>query len=174
MTESTKMHRRPGFLPLFATTFDPEPTAIANRIRRFFQEPAGRMLAEPLSSDWAAQLVGWSPVVEVAESPEEFTLTAELPGMNTKDIDISFEDSVLTIQGEKRDEREERKDRRYYLWERTYGAFQRSFTFPTPVDSEKVSAEFRDGVLTIRLPKSAQTKARGRRIEIREKGNGKK
>lgn len=176
MPDPTKMQRRVGTFPSFEPAFAGEGTDLGNRIRRFFQEPFGRMLTEPFSADWLPQPVGWSPAVEVAETPEEFMLTAELPGMNVKDIKLNFEDGLLTIQGEKRDEREERgKDRRYYLWERTYGAFQRSFTFPTPVNQDKIGAEFRDGVLTIHLPKAPEMKARGRRIEIQEqKGNGKK
>jgi HSP20 family protein len=167
------MQRRLGTFPVFESAFERETSDLGNRIRRLLDEPIGRMLAEPFATAWP-QTMGWNPAVEVAETPAEFTLTAELPGMGTKDIHIEFDDGVLTIQGEKRDEREERKDSRYYLWERTYGAFRRSFTFSTPVNPEKVTAEFRDGLLTIRLPKSTEPKTRGRRIEIQEKTNGKK
>lgn len=94
-------------------------------------------------------------------------LTAELPGIDPKDIDIDLEDDRLTIRGTKKDELE-KEDREYQIYERRYGSFERSFSLPRSVDSEKIEANFENGVLTIRLPKTEV--ARGRKIEIK---NGK-
>lgn len=103
------------------------------------------------------------PAVDIAENGDSLVLTAELPGVNAKDVDISLEKGVLTIRGEKRFENEENKDN-YRRIERSYGSFSRSFTLPNEVDAGKAKAEFKDGVLTLTLPKAEACKAR--RIEI--------
>lgn len=105
----------------------------------------------------------WAPVVELTESEDELVLTAELPGMTREDVEVELVEDVLTIRGEKKEEREEKKPQ-YHLWERSYGKFQRSFTLPRPVDAAKITAQVKNGVLTIRVPKTAESKAR--RIEI--------
>ena len=107
--------------------------------------------------------LAWAPVVEFTESENELILTAEVPGMTREDIEVELVEDVLAIRGEKKEEREEKKPQ-YHLWERSYGKFQRSFTLPRPVDPAKITAEVKNGVLTIRLPKTAEAKAR--RIEI--------
>lgn len=107
----------------------------------------------------------WLPPVNVEETKEEMVLTAELPGMTHEDIEIELENNVLSISGEKAEERTEgEEDRRYHLWERRYGSFQRSFTLPRTVMADDISATFDSGVLTVRLPKAPE--AKGRRIEI--------
>ena len=102
------------------------------------------------------------PSVEVNESDKEVRVTAELPGMSDKDVDVHFEDGVLTLRGEKKSETED-KDRGYS--ERYYGRFERRVALPSSVTGEGCNANFRDGVLTVTLPKSEEA-ARGRRIEI--------
>jgi HSP20 family protein len=107
----------------------------------------------------------WSPAVELAETDGELKFTVELPGMERKHVEIEVEKDVLTIRGEKKEEHMvEDEKRRYHLWERSYGKFSRSFTLPGSVDVEKISADFENGVLAIRVPKTAAAKAR--RIEI--------
>ena len=124
----------------------------------------------PFDGDLAAETIGWSPATEIAETPTELSLTAELPGMEKKDVDISVEDGVLTLRGEKTQERTEGKDKKeYYLWERSYGAFERSFTLPRTVDPSKISAEFDKGVLKVKMPKTEEAKSKGRKIEIAAK-----
>jgi HSP20 family protein len=108
----------------------------------------------------------WMPAVNVTENPDELVLSAELPGMTEDDIDIEFENSVLTIRGEKRQTREEgSEEERYHVWERRYGSFQRSFTLPRTVNAEAIDAEFAHGVLTIHMPKAPE--ARGRKISVK-------
>lgn len=111
----------------------------------------------------------WAPPVSVAETPEELIFTAELPGLSEEDVQIEIENDVLTIAGEKTEERTEgEEERNYHLWERSYGSFRRSFTLPRAVSANDATAEFENGVLEIRLPKSAE--AKGRRIEIGKGG----
>ncbi len=111
----------------------------------------------------------WAPPVSVAETADELIFTAELPGLSENDVSIEIENDVLTISGEKTEERTEgEEERNYHLWERSYGSFRRSFTIPRAVNSAEASADFENGVLEIRLPKAAE--AKGRRIEIGKGG----
>lgn len=109
---------------------------------------------------------GWLPVMNVEESADEVVLTAELPGMDHDDINLEIENNVLTLSGEKVDESQENMDRRYHVWERRYGSFQRSFSLPSTVDAEKIEARFDKGVLHVHMPKLDE--AKGRRISIRK------
>jgi HSP20 family protein len=103
----------------------------------------------------------WLPAVNVEESGDELLLTAEVPGMTAEDIDIELENNILTIRGEKSFERTEGEDdRRYHVWERRYGSFQRSFTLPRTVRPEEIKADHKDGILTIRMPKAPEAKSR--------------
>lgn len=102
------------------------------------------------------------PSVEVGETDQEIRVTAEVPGMSEKDIELLVEDGVLTLRGERKSETED-KDRGYS--ERFYGRFERRIALPTGVDQEAAKADFRDGVLTVTLPKSEEAE-RGRRIPI--------
>jgi HSP20 family protein len=109
--------------------------------------------------------VGWSPAVEVSETENELTVTAELPGMSRDDVEIDLENNVLTIRGEKSSETEEEdRERKVHVWERRYGSFHRAFTLPRTVDADGVKAEFRDGILKVHLPKTEQ--AKGKKIAI--------
>ncbi len=101
----------------------------------------------------------FSPRVDVVESDDEIKIAAELPGMDAQDIDVSLSNDVLTISGEKKAE-EEHKGRNYYRMERSYGSFQRSIPLPLEVEANKVNAAFKNGVLTITLPKTAESKSR--------------
>jgi HSP20 family protein len=145
--------RTPPFSPFAAID---EGDGLNSLFRRMFNEPgvAGSML--------------WSPSVEVADTAEAMILTAELPGLSERDITLTLENNLLTIAGEKKSEREVKKeDERYLLTERFYGNFQRSFTLPATVDVDKIAATFDKGVLTVTLPKTPQ--AKGRVIEVSAK-----
>ena len=93
--------------------------------------------------------------------------TAELPGMDENNIDVKFSDGTLTIKGEKRDEREEKK-KNFYLAERRYGSFQRSFSVPKSVDAGRIEANFKNGVLTVTLPKTPQARQNEKKIPVRQ------
>jgi HSP20 family protein len=106
------------------------------------------------------------PAVDVTEDDNAYKISAELPGMAEKDIDVTVTGDVLLLKGEKRQEREQ-KEKNRYLSERSYGAFQRSFSIPDGVDREKISAEFTKGVLTLTLPKTAEAQKRQKKIEVK-------
>jgi len=122
-----------------------------------------RTQLDSLFEDWFGRTMGGAlaPRVDVSETPKEMRLTVELPGVADNDIDVSLSGNELTIKGEKRSEREEKRDqdeeRVFHRAERTYGAFQRTMTVPFDVQPDKVSAQFKDGVLTITLPKPEGT-----------------
>lgn len=109
-------------------------------------------------------LADWSPQVDIAETPSEFTIKAEIPEVNKEDVTIGIEDGVVTIRGERRKEKEE-KDKTYHRVERFYGTFSRSFSLPDNVDASGATATFKDGVLTLQIPKTTQAKPKG--IEVR-------
>jgi HSP20 family protein len=99
----------------------------------------------------------WAPALDVSETKDAVLVKAEVPGMDSKDIQLSLQEQVLTIKGEKRQEKEE-KDEHYYRAERSYGAFARAVRLPTPVDGSRVTATFKNGVLSVTLPKAAAAK----------------
>lgn len=126
-----------------------------NRIRHLFAEPfAMRLFTEP---------VGWTPAVDVLDVDGRLVVKAELPGMGKDDVEIALTDNVLTLRGEKKQE-ETRDEGGMHVWERGYGSFMRSFTLPCRVDPDGITAEFKDGVLTVTLPRSGEPA--GRKIEI--------
>jgi HSP20 family protein len=109
-----------------------------------------------------------APAVDVAEDDKAYHITAELPGMGEKDIEVNLSGDTLTIKGEKRDEKEE-KAKSYYVSERHYGSFQRSFTLPEGIDRDKTDASFSAGVLTLTLPKTAEAVKQQKKIEVKPK-----
>lgn len=112
----------------------------------------------------ADRALAFSPKLDVAETETEVKVTAELPGMEEKDIDISVDGEMLTIKGEKKQEKEEKKEESYRL-ERTYGSFRRDILLPSRVEVDKVKATFAKGVLKVTLPKSAEA-AKRRKISL--------
>ncbi|HKV98773.1 MAG TPA: Hsp20/alpha crystallin family protein [Vicinamibacterales bacterium] len=102
----------------------------------------------------------WIPAVDVCETDKELTFVVELPGMNAEEVDVSALDGVLTIQGERVDERTVGQDERYHLLERNYGSFLRRFQLPPGLDGEKILADVANGVLRVHVPKSAVSKPR--------------
>ena len=105
----------------------------------------------------------WTPAMDLLETDEEFVLRADLPGMSESDVSIELEDNVLTVSGERKAEREDKREG-FYRMERAYGSFSRSLTLPKGIDPEAVSAAFDRGVLEVRVPKPEQRKPR--RISI--------
>jgi HSP20 family protein len=101
----------------------------------------------------------WLPAVDVAETDNEFTIRAELPGIEPKDVSVTVDNNVLTLKGERRADKEIKKEN-YYRMERAYGAFSRSFTLPSFVDTGNVRAEFKNGLLVLTLPKKSAGKAK--------------
>ena len=106
-----------------------------------------------------------APSIDVHENEKELVIAAELPGMEEKDVQLSFRDGVLTIKGEKKSERDETKDD-VHISERSYGSFQRSFRVPDTVEVDKATADFEKGVLKVTLPKVAEAVSREKKIPI--------
>ncbi len=102
----------------------------------------------------------------MSEDEKAYKISAELPGIDAKDIDVSVSGDTLVLKGEKRQEKEE-KDKNYHFSERAYGSFQRSFQLPPSVDRDKVAADFSKGVLTITLPKTAEAQKPQKKIEVK-------
>lgn len=111
---------------------------------------------------------GWqiAPAMDLVEKDNAFEITAELPGLEEKDVEVNVANNTLTIRGEKSEDTEE-KGKQYYLSERRYGSFQRSFRIPVGVDLDRIEASFSKGVLTVKLPKSADAQANEKKIEIK-------
>jgi HSP20 family protein len=122
--------------------------------------PFGRFLAE---HDGECR---WCPAVDISENGDNLFVDVEIPGMKKEDINISLENNVLSLQGEKKQEKEV-KEENYHRWERNYGSFARSFELPVQVQSDKIKASYRNGVLHIELPKAEEVKPREIPIEVR-------
>jgi HSP20 family protein len=113
--------------------------------------------------------INWGkvPAVDVVENANGYEITAELPGVDEKNVEVKYADGTLTVKGERKDEKEEKKEN-YYLSERSYGSFQRSFRVPAGVDPDKVEASFKNDVLTVTLPKTVEAQKKEKRIEIKQ------
>ncbi|MGQ9608670.1 MAG: Hsp20/alpha crystallin family protein [bacterium] len=107
----------------------------------------------------------WAPTVDVAETDENIVVTAELPGVKQNDVEITVVDDVLTLKGEKKEEKEIKKEN-YHRIERSYGSFQRSITLPTGVQADKAKATYKDGVLTVTIPKVEEAKPKSIKINV--------
>ena len=112
----------------------------------------------------AMTVAEWLPLVDITEDDKQYLIKAELPEVKKEEVKVTVENGVLTLSGERKFEKEE-KDKKYHRIERAYGSFTRSFTVPDDADDSKVSAEFKDGVLTVRLAKDE--KARPKSIEVK-------
>lgn len=123
------------------------------------REEIDRLFEVPLA-EFARQhnlLSGWSPALDVYEQKDNVVIRAELPGMKKEDIEVSLHDNVLSISGERKQE-ETHKDADMYRSERYFGRFQRTVTLPTRVSADKIKAQYKDGVLTVNLPKAEEAK----------------
>ncbi|HEY6002647.1 MAG TPA: Hsp20/alpha crystallin family protein [Anaeromyxobacter sp.] len=127
------------------------------------QDEVGRLFDERLYRN--GESVGWTPACDIYEDDEGVTLRFELAGVEPKDVDIRFENGVLTLKGERKLEEEEKREN-YHRVERSYGTFTRSFTLPGTVDAEKIRAESKNGVLTVALPRKAEAKPRSVQVKV--------
>ena len=115
----------------------------------------------------------WSPAVDVLENQNGLTLEADLPGMKAGDFELSIENNVLTLRGERKLERKT-DEANYHRVERSYGSFTRSFTLPSIINAEQVQAEFKDGVLRVTLPRREETKPRQIQVQVRTEADANK
>src|SRR2546421_12767373 len=136
-----------------------EPLGLAdveNRLSRFF----GRRTTNGRED---ITIADWEPLADITEDDKEYLIKAELPDVKKEDVKVTVENGVLTISGERKFEKEEKK-KKYHRVERAYGSFMRSFSLPDQADASKVKAEFKNGMLTVHLPKSE--KAKPKQIEV--------
>ena len=134
--------------------------SLQDEMNRMFNEFFGRVPAQIEAEEGM-----WSPSADISESNDSITINAEIPGMSKDDIKVNIQDNTITLKGEKKHEKEE-KDANYHRVERSYGAFVRSFTLPAPVQSDKVKASYKNGVLKITLPKTEEVKPKEILIDI--------
>ena len=112
-----------------------------------------------------SESVGWTPACDIYEDEESVSLRFELAGVDPKDVDVRFENGVLTVRGERKLEREDKREN-YHRVERAYGTFTRSFSLPGTLDPERIKAEAKNGVLQITLPKKAEAKPRAIQVKV--------
>jgi HSP20 family protein len=117
-------------------------------------------------------LTTWAPAVDIYETPNELVVKADLPDVNEKDIDVRVENNLLTIRGERKFEKSVSEEN-FLRVERTYGAFSRSFSLPNTVNAETIGAEYKNGVLTVTLPKREESKPRQVKVTVNAANNGK-
>ena len=113
----------------------------------------------------ALTVAEWAPLVDITEDDKEYLIKAEVPEVKKEDVKVSVQDDVLTIAGERKFEKEE-KDKKYHRVERAYGSFYRSFTLPDDANAQKVVAEFKEGVLKVRLPKTEKAKPKSIEVKV--------
>jgi len=119
-----------------------------------------------------SDLTTWAPAVDIQETENELVLKADLPGIEEKDIDVHIENNTLTIRGERKFEKQVNEDN-YLRVERSYGSFSRSFSLPNTINTEAINAEYKNGVLTVQMPKRAESKPKQVKVNV-EASNGDK
>ena len=134
---------------------------LRREIDRMFDDVFGNTINESRTA--------WAPAVDIREDDKELTILAELPGIKPEQVEVTCDNGVLTVRGEKSETRKEGDERRYHLVERSYGSFARSFQLPQGVDESKIEAGFENGVLLVRIPKAALPQPK--RIQINASGN---
>jgi HSP20 family protein len=128
------------------------------------QSRLNRLFTPPPRTGDESMLADWCPAVDVQETDSEYLIKADLPEVNKEDVKVTLQDGMIAIAGDRHQEKEE-KGTKFHKVEREYGHFERRFSLPTDVETDKVHAEFKDGVLNLRLPKSA--KAMPRTVEVK-------
>jgi HSP20 family protein len=133
-------------------------SALHHEVNRIFNDTARGQADE-------SALTTWAPAVDIYETPNELVVKADLPEVNEKDIDVRVENNLLTVRGERKFEKAV-SDENYLRVERTYGTFSRSFSLPNTVNSEAIRAEYKNGVLTVNLPKREESKPRQVKVNV--------
>ncbi|MBX3303287.1 MAG: Hsp20/alpha crystallin family protein [Nitrospira sp.] len=134
---------------------------VSDRLNRMFARPVTRAT----NGKETMIVADWTPSVDISETESEYQIKAEIPDVKKEDVKVTLEDGVLTIQGERKYEKEE-KGKKYHRIERSYGSFVRTFSLPDVIDDDKVQAEFKDGVLNLHLPKSEKAKPKAIEVKV--------
>ena len=133
---------------------------MSERLNRVFSRPSVRSNGKENLT-----VADWMPTVDISETEGEYLIKAELPEVRKEDVKVTVENGVLTLQGERRQEKEE-KGKRFHRVERSYGSFVRSFSLPDSVDGSAVTADYKDGVLSLHLPKSEKVKPKSIDVKV--------
>ena len=147
-----------------------EPTSLNFPLFREMEEMSDRLnrlfgtWTRPVNGKEPLTVVDWTPSVDIQETDTEYLVKAELPEIKREDVKVTVENGILTLQGERKHEKEE-KNRKFHRVERSYGTFLRTFTVPTDADEAKVAADFKEGILRVHLPKTE--KPRPKMIEVK-------
>ena len=139
-------------------------SALHRQMNRLFDDFFGDLVLQP--GEGRVFQTAFLPRINVKDTGQEIEISAELPGMEQKDVELVLEDSILTLRGEKKMQQEEKKENYYHL-ESGYGTFQRSVALPAEVDESKAEAHFKNGILTVRVPKTEPERAKKQKIEIK-------
>ncbi len=134
---------------------------VSTRLNRIF----GRTLARSESGNEMLAVADWAPTVDISETDTAYLIKGEIPGVKKEDVKVTIEDGMLTIQGERKQEKEE-KGKKFHRVECSYGSFMRSFRVPDDADENKVKAEFKDGMINVTLPKSAKAEDKSKAINV--------
>lgn len=134
---------------------------VSNRLNRLF----GRSPARAESGQEMLAMADWAPSVDISETDTAYLVKAEIPGVKKEDVKVTIQDGMLTIQGERRQEKEE-KGKKFHRIERSYGSFARSFRVPGDADENSVKAEFKDGMLNVTLAKSEKAKPKSVEVSV--------
>lgn len=134
---------------------------VSNRLNSIF----GRLPVRTESGQEMLSVTDWIPTVDISETDTAYLIKGEIPGVKKVDVKITVEDGMITMRGERRQEKEE-KSEKFHRVERSYGSFMRSFRIPDDADESAVKAEFKDGMLSVTLPKSEKAKIKSKEIEI--------
>jgi len=172
MANETKLTvtKKPSEPALAGDVWRPFET-LRNEVDRLFEDFGNDFWRRPFGSlarfeqAWPSKLAA-APAVDVSETDKAYEINAELPGMDEKNIEVNVANGGLTIKGEKKDEKEEKK-KDYYVSERRYGSFERYFTLPDSVDADKIGATFKNGVLKVTLPKTAEAQKPAKKIDVK-------
>jgi HSP20 family protein len=140
-------------------------STLQDQFNRLFNESSRNHTEE-------SALTTWAPAVDIYETPNELVVKADLPDVNEKDIDVRVENNLLTIRGERKFEKSVSEEN-FLRVERTYGSFSRSFSLPNTVNAEAIGAEYKNGVLTVTLPKREESKPRQVKVTVNAANNGK-
>jgi len=148
--------------------------SLRREVDRLFEDFAGGIWRSPFGRSFFDAEPAWRgqsarsimPAVDVTETDKAYEIVAELPGMDEKNVEVKVADDILTIKGEKQEEKEERR-KDYYLSERSFGSFQRAFQVPAGADTDKIEANFKNGVLMVTLPKSAEAQKAEKKITVK-------
>ncbi|UVT20122.1 MAG: Hsp20/alpha crystallin family protein [Nitrospira sp.] len=134
---------------------------VSDRLNRMFARPAARTM----NGKENMIVADWTPPVDISETEGEYQIKVEIPDVKKEDVKITLEDGVLTIQGQRKHEQEE-KGKKFHRIERSYGSFARTFALPDVIEVDQVKAEFKDGVLNLHLPKSEKAKPKAIEVKV--------